>query len=60
MLATFKRGQRVYLAGWLISVVCTGFIKKDRLGNPFILVELDKSRARMWWPLDRVMQDFDL
>lgn len=56
----FKRGERIYASGFLTGVVCTGFIKRDHKGREVIMIEFDLTRNRMWFPLDRIMKDYDL
>lgn len=56
----FKRGDRIYASGWLTGVIITGLVKKNKKGEPMIMVELDTSRTRMWWSIGRITKDYDL
>lgn len=59
-VSRFKKGERIYAAGFLTGVVLTGFVRLGAKGRDEIMVEFDMTRHRMWFPLERITKDYDL
>lgn len=57
---SFKRGERIYAAGFLRGEICTGIVRRDSKNRDTIMVKFDMTGHRMWFPFDRITKDYDL